>query len=139
MQSSPLQPRTVGRDAQPTAEGEQANARGTGARTLGGNDVVPAHIIRLRLVLVALAIFCGRHPSRVRVSVSWVVCVAAVRRSAERGPHGIPDELGAVPAHPLPAVLVRACDRRREGLPRATLRGRDHKQRLRARQHDGQV
>ncbi|KAJ8569203.1 hypothetical protein ON010_g6059 [Phytophthora cinnamomi] len=65
--------------------------------------------------------------------------VAALRRLAERGHHGVPDEPGAVPAHPLHAELVRARDLGREGVPRAAVGGRDHQQRVRADVHDGQV
>jgi len=65
--------------------------------------------------------------------------VAAVRRRAERRPDRVPDEPGAVPAHPLPAGHVRAGHIGREGVPRAAVRGRDHQRLLRAGQPDGQV
>ena len=63
----------------------------------------------------------------------------ALRRSLERGHHGVPDEPGAVPAHSLHAYVLRSGHLCREGLPRTAVRGRDHDVRLRAGVHDGQV
>ena len=65
--------------------------------------------------------------------------VAAVRRGAERGCDGVPDEPGAVPADPLHAVVVRAGDIGGEGVPRAAVGGGDHELGVRAVVDDGEV
>lgn len=52
--------------------------------------------------------------------------VAPFRRRPQRRPDGVPDQPGAVPAHPLPAGDVRARHLRREGLPRTTHCLRDY-------------
>uniref|UniRef100_A0A8C3N7A2 Tubulin alpha chain n=1 Tax=Geospiza parvula TaxID=87175 RepID=A0A8C3N7A2_GEOPR len=67
------------------------------------------------------------------------VTAAALQRRPQCGPHRVPDQPGALPAHPLPAHHLRAHRLGREGLPRAALRARDHQRLLRVLQPDGQV
>mmetsp|Transcript_18076 Transcript_18076/g.56318 ORF Transcript_18076/g.56318 Transcript_18076/m.56318 type:complete len:278 (-) Transcript_18076:1387-2220(-) len=56
--------------------------------------------------------------------------VAPLRRRAQRRPDRVPDQPGAVPAHPLRPLLLRTHHFRREGLPRAAVRRRDNERRL---------
>merc|ERR1712036_141451 len=65
--------------------------------------------------------------------------LAPIRWCPQRRSHRVPDQLGTLPTNPLPARHLRTGHLRREGLPRAALRCRDHQRVLRARQPDGQV
>ena len=51
----------------------------------------------------------------------------------------VPNQLGAIPTHPLHVDLLCTSHLCREGIPWAAVRGRDHHVRLRASLHDGQV
>merc|ERR1712160_199708 len=61
--------------------------------------------------------------------------IAALRRCPERRHHGVPDEPCAVPTYPFHAFKLRTNHLRRESLPRAVVRGRNHDVRFRARGH----
>ena len=57
----------------------------------------------------------------------------------ERGHHGVPDQLGEVPAGSLHAVQLRFAHLGREGVPCADIRGGDHQFLFRTSAHDGEV
>ena len=65
--------------------------------------------------------------------------LAAVRGLAQRGFERVPDESGALPAHPLPARYLRAHHLGGEGFPRVPLRLRTHQRLLRTRRAARQV
>ncbi|XP_066040626.1 tubulin alpha chain-like 3 isoform X2 [Chamaea fasciata] len=65
--------------------------------------------------------------------------LAALQRRPQRRPHRVPDQPGALPAHPLPPHHLRAHRLGGKSLPRAALRARDHQRLLRVLQPDGEV
>ena len=65
--------------------------------------------------------------------------VVTIRWRLKRGFERVPDESGALPAHPLPARHLRAHHLGGEGFPRVPLRLRTHQRLLRTRRAARQV
>merc|ERR1711994_1120107 len=66
-------------------------------------------------------------------------CLPQIRWCPQRRCDRVPDQPRPLPPYPFHALLLRSRHLRREGLPRAALRCRDHQLLIRARLHDGQV
>merc|ERR1712232_952785 len=66
-------------------------------------------------------------------------CFPPFRWRTQRGHYRVPDELGALPAHPLHAFQLCTCHLRRESIPRAIVSRGDYNVRLRARIHVREV